>query len=59
MYLTGLGFDPATLMHDFFNAGNKYIDALTWHQYYLAGSKATLADFTDVQVLNRFEEQVC
>lgn len=54
----GLKLDPATFIHDFFKSGHKAIDALTWHQYYLKGSTATVHDFINATVMDTFKKQV-
>lgn len=55
---TGLSLDPATYIQDFFSAGHEYIDALTWHQYYLKGSTAKVADFVNPTIMDTFKKQV-
>lgn len=53
-----LKLDPATYIHEFFKSAHSTIDALTWHQYYLKGSTATVADFINATVMDTFQQQV-
>lgn len=53
-----LQLDPATYIHDFFEDAHSIIDALTWHQYYLKGSTAKVADFINATVMETFRKQV-
>ena len=50
--------DPATYIHDFFKAGHNYIDALTWHQYYFAGSTAKVEDFINATIMDECIKEV-
>ena len=58
-FCAGLTLDPATYIHDFFKAGHDYIDALTWHQYYFAGSTAKVEDFINATIMDNYIKQVC
>ena len=44
-------------LNTFLAVAKKAIDVLAWHQYYIDGRTATVENFTDPNILDRFKEQ--
>ncbi|XP_045129973.1 hyaluronoglucuronidase-like isoform X2 [Portunus trituberculatus] len=54
----GVGTDAVDYLESFLNASTFNLSALTWHQYYVSGHEAVVADFMDPDVMNQLTWQV-
>ncbi|KAG8234047.1 hypothetical protein J437_LFUL014772 [Ladona fulva] len=57
-----LSFNSLAFLEDFLEeintSGERVIDAVTWHQYYISGKEAELKDFFDLTYYNIFAEEI-